>query len=519
MRGKKILAAMVMLLGLTACAPDKTSPEIESVPDHPETQETTTLTCYINHTWYVNYGFTGIIPEEITRQTGIALEVTVATDNSQLGGMLASQNLPDLIYSSSMLGRLSNSNVSLCYDDLIQAYEVDWEISSELRSNALTFSADNRLYTVLNHYSSTQDWKDVPGVPMTGSLLVRQDILDALGNPPLGTLEDLMEVYALVREAYPDMIPLVFDGTHRFNVFLNWFGMGTVEFVEQEGDNYLMRFRDSRYREMLNYLNQLYRKGFLLADNFASEESMTAIPYRTGKAFSYSSCTQNSNVHMQAYLQEIDKGYNSVELAPLEGAAYDVSDIGWSGTFITVNNAHPKESIQLIAWMFTPEAQRLTQWGREGVDYIINGDGMPIFTQGVKELIAQNNHTRIYNPWFYFGGSAIVEAIGRYAVLDTEVYEQTYTSIRNNYKNNPWVVAALPMTGEPEKDIYDKIINSYMDYETKVILSTSDQEFEENYTAYMRDLNRMGVEQLEEYMTRRIAEIKPYYIGNDESGV
>lgn len=511
-----LLAALALLFCLAACGPGSSLP----VPDRdadPVAEEPVSLSCYINHPWYVAGSFQGVIPEEITRQTGVTLDVTVATDNAQLGVMIATQSLPDLIYSSSMLDRLSHADVSLCYDDLLREYDVDWLIGSDLRSNALTFSSDGRLYTVLNHYSGTADWQDVPGSPMTGSLLIRQDILDALGNPTIRTLEDLKAVYGMVRQAYPDLIPLVYDGEHRFNVFLNWFGLGTAEFVEQEDGGYRMLYRDSRYYEMLKYLNGLYREGYLQADNFVSEESMTVVPYRTGNAFSYSGCTQNSNVSMNAYLQELDEGYHSVELFPLEGARYIVSDIGWSGSFITTQNSDPETSIRFIAWMFTPEAQTLTQWGREGIDYTLGTDGVPVFSEDLLDSVARNSFAREYNPWFYFGGSAIVEAMGRYAVLNTEDYEQTYDAIRENYENYPWVVAALPTAGQPEKEIYDKIMSNYVTYETKTILSVADEEFEENYRSFMDHLEKSGVLQLEEFMTKSIKERKPQYLESAEN--
>lgn len=510
-----LLAALALLLCLAACGPGS-SP---SVPDNDADtmpEEPVTLSCYINHPWYSAHSFDGIIPGEITRQTGVTLDVTVATDNAQLGVMIATGSLPDLIYSSSMLDRLSHADVSLCYDDLLSEYGALWDIGTDLRSNALTFSSDGRLYTVLNHYSSSADWQDVPGSPMTGSLLIRQDILDALGNPPLRTLEELRAVYGMVRESYPHLIPLVFDGEHRFNVFLNWFGLGTAEFVEQQDGAYRMLYRDSRYYDMLKYLNGLYREGHLQADNFVSEESMTMVPYRTGNAFSYSGCTQNSNVSMNAYLQELNGDFHSVELYPLEGARYIVSDIGWSGTFITTQNSDPETSIRFIAWMFTPEAQTLTQWGREGIDYTLEEDGVPFFSEDLMDSIARNSYAKEYNPWFYFGGSAIVEAVGRYAVLDTADYEQTYNAIRENYENYPWIVAAMPTAGQPEKEIYDKIMSNYVTNETKTILSVSDEEFQENYASYMDYLEKTGVVRLEEFMSRSIAECKPHYLESAE---
>ncbi len=497
---------------LTSCTSSLDVPKGSKVdPEVQNVQKEIVLSCFINHSWYSVNNFSGIIPGEIARKTGVSLDVTVATDNGQLGVMLASGNMPDLIYSSNMLDRLSNSRVSYCYDDLISEYDIKWEIPQILRMNSLSFSSDGKLYTILNHYSSTEEWKDVSGVPMAGSLIARQDILDELGNPPINNFDDLMHVYELVKENYPDIIPLIFNGEHRFNVFKIWIGLGILPFAEQKDGSYVYSYRDEKYFKVMKLLNEMYLKGYLLPDNFVAEESMAAIPYKTGMAFSYSSCTQNSNVDAQADLTKLNPNYLSVELMPIEGANYNISDIGWSGTFITKSNKHPKESMEFIRWMFTEEAQKLTQWGREGIDYVLGPDKSPIFSNDFVNSIRSNTNNTIYNPWFYFGGSAIVEAVGRYAVLDKEIYEDAYTKIRQSYKNYPWMAAAMPLAGEPEKDIYNKIANMTNSYETKLIISQTPDEFERNYSSYISDMDKMGALQVEAYMTKSIARVKPLY--------
>jgi putative aldouronate transport system substrate-binding protein len=155
-----------------------------------------TLKVFINMPWYPTKTFTGIIPEEITRQTGVKLDVTVAVDANQLGVMIASGELPDLIYTDGLHDRLSNANVCYDYDSLISKYKLDWKISPLQRGNALSFSSGGKLYCVLNHFSPIEEWKKTSfGVPMEPSLFVRKDLLDQLDNPPLNTLDDLTKVF------------------------------------------------------------------------------------------------------------------------------------------------------------------------------------------------------------------------------------------------------------------------------------------------------------------------------------
>ncbi len=481
-----------------------------AVPSRAE--EPVTLTCLINHTWYPVSSFTGIIPEEITRLTGVRLDVAIARDPRQLNLLLASGNLPDLIYTSTQFELLSNAAFCYDYDTLIERYGVQWEIGDDLRANALVYSKDGRPYTVINHYTRTEDWADTSAVPMTASMLIRQDILSAMGNPPIRTTGDLMGVYLRVKEEYPGLIPLTFNGTHRFNAFRVWFGLGLADFVEQADQSYLFYSRDARYYQMLAYLNKLYQKGCLLVDNFATTTEATGLLYKRGKAFSYSACTQNANVYMDTALNALNPGFHSVELYPLEDSNQSVSNLGWSGVFITKNCKDPEAAIKLMAWMFTPEAQKLTQWGREGTDYTLDKNNLPVYSPGLLQTIVQDTYNTVYNPWFYFGASAIVESEGRCALMDISDYQNTYTAIREGYRNLPWITAATPQEGTREKEIYDRINAGALTYETKIILSDTDAVFEANFAEYMNWLEALGVKQLEDFMSLKIPGVMQNYL-------
>lgn len=474
-------------------------------------RDVTTLTCLINHTWYPSDSFTGVIPEEITRQTGVKLDVTVARDTRQVNMLLASGELPDLIFTGSQFDMLSSEKYCYDYDTLIERYGIDWTIDDDLRSNALRYSSDGKLYTVINHYTRTEDWQDTAAVPMTASLMVRQDILDALGNPPLRTTDDLLAVYLRVQKAYPDMVPLTFDTTHRFNAFRAYFGLGLAEFIEQEDGTYRYYARDARYRDMLAYLNRLYRHGLLIIDSFAAVPMQSSALYKQGKAFSHSGCTQNYNLGLNNDLRALDPSFHSVEMRPLEGSVYSTSNLGWSGVFITKACRDPETAMRFVAWMFTPEAQRLTQWGREGIDYVLDEDKLPIFSGALTTSIREDAYVAGYNPWFHLGASAIVEAEGRCALLDYEDYEQTYAEIRALYRNLPWIVASMPKEGAAERDVYDRAASMAISAETRIILSEGDDAFEANFGEYMRQLDAMGIASLEAYMSREIPVVMDQY--------
>lgn len=469
-------------------------------------EEPQVVSVFINHAWFPVQDFTGVIPEEITRVTGVTLEITIAQDMQHLSRLIAQNKLPDIVYTSTMLERMNNPALCYSYDELLEKYDVAWSIPAELRANALTYSPDGRIYGLLNNYASNEDWQHTAAVPMISSLMIRQDILDAMGVEQIRTTDELKEVYLRVKAEYPHLVPLTFDKTHRFNFFRCCFGLGLLPFQEQEDGSWRYYAQDARYLEMLTWLNELYRAGCMIPDSFAATDGDASVLYKSDRSFSFSGCTQNTNLFLHSELIQIDEGYRSVELFPLDGACYDTQGLGWSASFITRNARDPQTCIELLRWMYSDEGQHLTEWGREGIDYTLDENGLPVFSADVMQSIASDSYNQTYNPWFYFGTSAIVEAEGRCALQGDKLSGAAYDEIRQRYRILPWVAAALAQMPEDYRLIYDRITASISDYETKIILSADEAAFQRNVNEMLTYLEALNVERIEQHMSDSIPE-------------
>lgn len=469
-------------------------------------EEPRVVSVFINHPWFPVQDFTGIIPEEITRVTGVTLEITVAQDMQHLNRLIAQDKLPDIVYTSTMLERMNNPALCYSYDELLEACGITWDIPAQLRANALTYSPDGRIYGLLNNYASNEDWQHTTAVPMTASLMIRQDILDDMGVAQIRTVDELKAVYLRVKEEYPHLVPLTFDKTHRFNFFRCCFGLGLLPFQEQEDGTWLYYARDERYLDMLAWLNDLYRAGCMIPDSFAATDGDSSLLYKQDRSFSFSSCTQNTNLFLYNELIQIDESYCSVELYPLDGACYDTQGLGWSASFITRNARDPQTCMELLRWMYSDQGQHLTEWGREGIDYTLDADGLPVFSEDVMLSVANDTYNRTYNPWFYFGTSAIVEAEGRCALQADALSGSAYDEIRRRYRILPWVTAALAQMPEDCRLIYDRISASINDYEAKIILSADEAAFQRNLNEMLAYLEALQVETIEQHLSISIPE-------------
>ncbi len=515
-----MLAAVLLISSLAACgsngaattsgADSGTSTAVGSG----SAKEPVTLDVFIDFPWYWTEKFEGIIPEEITKETGVTLAPTRAVDDTQLGIMIASNDLPDLVYTDKLFDRLSNAQYSYAWDDLISQYSSGFKPSDMAIKAAKSYATDEHYYTILNAAASQEEWAAAKaGCPTLASLLYREDILKELGNPPMKTLDDYMNVMGMVKQKYPDMIPLVLDQTFMLSIFKTWlipnWCPGNSQLIETDDHKLIHETSSPEYLNFLRFSNKMYQNGYMTADNFAYKDGSQATQLVVNnKAFSYSWYTGSTSDQMTDMTRK--NGFANatwLQSQPLvDNAQYVTLGTGWAGVFITQNNKNPERSIQLMDWMFSEKGQRLTQWGREGTDYTMGDDGIPKFSDDWIAARGDENlfYTK-YNPAYYFGISSVTEAIGRASGVSQNSLDVMDT-VRNNLKLVISPALAAPKDDTDEKVVLDQINEYVKNQEVKVILSSSDADFQKNYDEMVSTLNKLGVKKLEETLTKAAQE-------------
>lgn len=518
-----ILAAVLVITSLAACGSTENANSTSSTGSAANTaaagsaeKEPVTLDVFIDFPWYWTEKFEGIIPEEITKETGVTLKPTRAVDDTQLGIMVASNDLPDMVYTDKLFDRLSTSQYSYAWDDLISQYSPDFKPSDMAVKAAKSYATDEHFYTILNASASQEEWNAAKaGCPTLASLLYREDILKELGNPSMKTLDDYTKVLGMVKQKYPDMIPLVLDQTFMLSIFKTWlipnWCPGNSQLLETD-DNKLIHYTSSpEYINFLKYANKLYQNGYMTADNFAYKDGSQATQLVVNnKAFSYSWYTGSTSDQMTDMTRK--NGFADatwVQAQPMvENAKYVTLGIGWAGVFITQKNKNPERSIQLMDWMFSEKGQRLTQWGRAGIDYTMGDDGIPKFSEDWITARGDENvfYTK-FNPAYYFGISSVTEAVGRASGVSQNSLD-VMDSVRKNLKLVISPALAAPKEDTDEKVVLDQINEYIKNQEVKVVLSATDADFQKNYDEMTATLNKLGVKKLEETLTKAAEALK-----------
>ncbi len=513
-----VLCVVMMFSLLTACGKETKQPE-QSKPESPsganaaeegKTDDIIELTVFIDHTWYDTDQFTGIIPEEITAQTGVRLVPIKAVDAMQLGVMIASNDLPDLIYTSQLGDRLSNPNICYAYNELIEQYAPEFKPSEDQITVAKSMAADGNYYTVLNASSTQEEWRNASaGSPTLASLIYRKDILDELGME-INTLEDYKKVLGAVKEKYPDMVPLTMEVTFMVDFFKSNLIPGWVPttegMVEAEGNRIIHQTSVPEYKDFLKYMNDLYRNGYINPDNFAfTDGTQSEELCKNNKAFSMSFMTGDRDTALTRDLNA--NGYEGKfeHALPMSDLSYVTPGTGWSGVYITKSNKNPEASIKLMQWMFSEEGQCVTQWGRKDIEYTLDDKGVPQFSQEWLQARNDGTMTQKYNPNYYFGISGVVEAVGRASGI-SESANAAMDKIRSNLKVTLVPILVNPKSDTPERIKLDQVIETVKNYETKIYLSNSDEEFDTNVNELYARLEKLDIKALEEYYTTHGAE-------------
>lgn len=527
-----LLLLISMIFSMTSCGKTtKTTVDEATVNETAETaaqnngaastdgaagDEVVELDLHINESWWPVNTFTGIIPEEITKKTGVKFNVDVASDSSQLGVMIASGELPDLVLSSSELDRLSNSSLTYSFPELEEKYGFKIPGNEDQISIAKSISSDDDYYTLINWYDTKEQWNGLKiGAPGQTAIFYRKDLMDAAGISVPTTLTEFKECLEKVKEAYPNMTPYGLGGVWKFQPFMTQYGMMDNHWYD--GNTYNYSSISPQYKSYLQFCNSLYRRGFVTAEDFANENEADGHQkaYNNGAVFYCWYLTVGNLNQLQSETKKITEKAEWAVLSPLKddnGAMHPAYSTGkgWAGTFVSRTCKNPEAAAKVLSFLYSEEGQKLTLWGREGIDYT-EVDGVPQFSE--EWLSTRTDSAKMnekYNPWFYLGTRQTISLLADFSGIDDSIVSQ-FTPYGSDFKSYPEVGIALPTSATEEGIILTKLDETKKNMEGKIIFSDSDEAFESSYLELMEALDKIGAEKYNSYMNEKIKEVKEKY--------
>lgn len=202
------------------------------------------------------------------------------------------------------------------------------------------------------------------------SVIMRQDILDDCGIDPssITSYKDLTDVYATVKEKYPDMIMMASNNSTTPDVKYEMFdtltdGFGVV--MDHGQDTTVVDYYESdEYKDFVETMYDWQQKGYLSKDAATTTEGVEN-QIKAGAAFSYFA----PNKPGYDTRAELLCG-NKMAIAPISEAWAGTAQISYLTYGISSSCTDKDKAMQCLDYLYgNADILNLLNWGEEGVDY------------------------------------------------------------------------------------------------------------------------------------------------------
>jgi len=501
-----VLLTLALLLPLCAATGEAVNP---LDPNDPYT-----FTMFADWTWleYDTYEG-GIIQDWMREQTGITIDLTRTADSEQLNLMISggAGDLPDLIACSSMgkVSRLSDSDLTWPLQELIDKYIPEWQIPEVEKKLNAYFSNDGQYYMLKNEFNTIEELQNAKNIaPNFETFHMRQDIYEALGSPPLANKDDFIALLAMVKEQYPDMVPLTLNPRGYTGAIASLVGFDAYMPTDADG-NLVFLVSAPGYKDMMKALNELYRAGYILKENFAyTSDEQTFQNLYAGRAFMVTHYNGNDEQTFQAKIRSAVPEARMEQVPLLEGWNLTISVSGWASMFITKNCSDPERAIKMLYWAKQYENSISLGNGVKGIDWDFDEVGSIIALDRRLQSYEDGTTTELYKQMAFpmSADDFIVVNNGYYATATP----QTRAIFDESVKRANWSNAlelSYPLSGTDIRIQYNDLGDIEDEYFSKLCIAASDEEFEAIFDEMMAESEKAGLQEVNAYMAQAYADV------------
>ena len=306
------------------------------------------------------------------------IPVTIGTWNSQLPMMLASGEPLDIFIA---LSNQFSSYIDSGYVVNLADYQDDLKDAQE------TLGEDFNAGYIGDFLIGTSQMKERA---YPEGIVVRKDIFEELGysvddfdcnTEDLSSYDKITEMYAKVKEKYPEMVCL--DGT-------GVMGNGTMAYVDTMNSNFGVLenygqtttvtnyFESDQFKKLCEIAKTWYDNGYESKDIAVNKDS-GELKMKAGNCFSFM-CFVKPNTNIEKKAQT---GYDTVYI-PISQGVKSTTAVS-SALFCVASSAEdPEKAAQFLNWTYqSREFNDLINWGIEGKDWVLTDDGMAAYPDGI----------------------------------------------------------------------------------------------------------------------------------------
>ena len=263
------------------------------------------------------------------------------------------------------------------------------------------------------------------GFPANGTfylntgVLMRGDICDELGFTEKYNLDrpnsdiydgtgiswdEEEELFATVKEAYPDMTDFYLATNCRFDLYFDILddGFGVLDTLsDPEGTTIVNMYETEQYRNHVKRMADWFDKGYINKDA-ATESTSASIKMKAGNLFASPAGIGPGYVLQQTML--IGTKVYVLHVAPEDRRVITTSNVSFSNTGIAAQSKDPEMAFKFVAALYSdPTLFNLWQFGIEGVNYQLLDNGTADFVDGEDS----SNYTYYQNSGWQMGNQFI----------------------------------------------------------------------------------------------------------------
>ena len=520
-----MIAAGFLLAGCgkEAAEDPKNAADATAESDLTASEADVTFDWYINYSWFTTKWGQNVVSKTITDKTGVNINFITPQGNEEekLNALIASGSLPDLItlgYWEPQVNEIVQRDMVYALNELADKYDpYFWEVSDDQAVSWYT-QEDGNIYGYPCS-SVTPDDVEKNNIGSNQTFLVRKDIYEAIGSPDMTTIQGFERAVKKAAEEFPivDGKPLIPIGAHFFD------DIGNVSFdqylqnflaVPYEKDGKLYdRYTDPEYLEWLKMFNRLSREGYLSTDVFIDQRVQMEEKIADGRYF----CMLYQYTDMADQQKTLfSKNPDSIYIA-VDGPKNSKGDdhvlptntvSGWTITLVSKNCKNPEMAIKFIDYLISEEGQKMVYLGVEGVTYDVI-DGKEVVKPEVRELL--NTDRAAYDELY--------GADDAYWMFQDNVMQQKWRQENDGPTSQleEWTYKYSCYTGQYDVSFATGSEDEYTDESIKklwgstlkeLLLSESDEEFDETLEQYKIQRDALGYKKLMEKKNRYVIEAK-----------
>ncbi len=230
--------------------------------------------------------------------------------------------------------------------------------------------------------------KNVRATP--SGIFVRKDIFDALGykvsdfnvtTDDYSSFDKLTEMFAKVKEEYPDMTP--FDGFRTF-------GLNVFTWVDSLGNNFgvledygqtttITNWYESEQFKQFAMLNRTWFEEGYSSKDIAVDKELGQAKMKAGNTFAiFASYGANVLAEMKS-----QTGYEVVQI-PVSKKMKSTTAVNGALNVVLSTSENKAKAFEFLNWAYTSaEFNDLLNWGVPGKDWIVNEEGVADYPEGV----------------------------------------------------------------------------------------------------------------------------------------